>query len=878
MKFQAFVVCLLLLAFRNRSYADEPKVSVLDNKGEKISINIGVILDMRTWEGKIVHSCIKMAVSDFYRLNQGYRTRIALHVRDSGGDSLHSIAAALDLLENVEVQAIIIPKISNEELFLARLGDRVNVPLLSFSSISSPNEHPYFVQVAEDEDTQFHGIAAFLKAFRWKSFVFLYEDNADARQAQTYIHDILQENHLNLAYQTAISLQVTDNQIINELHKLMEMKASIILIHLSPSLASKVFLNAKILGMMSKGFAWIVTSKTMNLLDWEDSSVYESMQGVIGFRYYIPPSSKVRNLTLRLRREFQHNESNMEIRGLNVFGLWAYDAASVLAEAVERVGIELSQNSSAGAQPKQLSFATLKVSNMGSDILSKIVNSTFTGLLGKFQLSYGKSVLEMYEVLNVIGNGERRVGFWTSAHGLTEKMNPSINSSLGILETIIWPGFSSTAPKKRWLLQKSGKSFRIAVPENGTFPELLNWDYDQQRGATTVSGFCIDVFRAAVDRLPYKISFEYIPFDADHYSYNDLINQVYEQKYDAAVGDITILSNRSLYVDFTLPFSELGLGIIVKLNDRDPWFFLKPLNIYLWITSACFFFLTGFIIWLIEHRMNEEFQGSPAQQIGTALSFAASTLVYAHRENLKSNISRFVVGVWLFVVLILTSSYIAKLSSLLTVEQIKLASSDYIGYPANSFILRGISVSNLNFTDNRRQPYQSPNDYNEALTKGSKKGGVSAIVDELPYLKLLVAKYPNEYTIIDSSATTNGFGFAFQKGSPLVRDISIAIGELREEGKIVQMERKWFSSQTSLFSQDTESSNKAEPLGVYNFFGLFIINGVSEAMAILLFLVFLLREKMSIHFNIFAFMAGGKLMSVLRYFYPGRIIGAVDGR
>ncbi|KAL8055723.1 hypothetical protein ABFX02_04G073900 [Erythranthe guttata] len=630
MKFQAFVVCLLLLAFRNRSYADEPKVSVLDNKGEKISINIGVILDMRTWEGKIVHSCIKMAVSDFYRLNQGYRTRIALHVRDSGGDSLHSIAAALDLLENVEVQAIIIPKISNEELFLARLGDRVNVPLLSFSSISSPNEHPYFVQVAEDEDTQFHGIAAFLKAFRWKSFVFLYEDNADARQAQTYIHDILQENHLNLAYQTAISLQVTDNQIINELHKLMEMKASIILIHLSPSLASKVFLNAKILGMMSKGFAWIVTSKTMNLLDWEDSSVYESMQGVIGFRYYIPPSSKVRNLTLRLRREFQHNESNMEIRGLNVFGLWAYDAASVLAEAVERVGIELSQNSSAGAQPKQLSFATLKVSNMGSDILSKIVNSTFTGLLGKFQLSYGKSVLEMYEVLNVIGNGERRVGFWTSAHGLTEKMNPSINSSLGILETIIWPGFSSTAPKKRWLLQKSGKSFRIAVPENGTFPELLNWDYDQQRGATTVSGFCIDVFRAAVDRLPYKISFEYIPFDADHYSYNDLINQVYEQKYDAAVGDITILSNRSLYVDFTLPFSELGLGIIVKLNDRDPWFFLKPLNIYLWITSACFFFLTGFIIWLIEHRMNEEFQGSPAQQIGTALSFAASTLVYAH--------------------------------------------------------------------------------------------------------------------------------------------------------------------------------------------------------------------------------------------------------
>lgn len=105
------------------------------------------------------------------------------------------------------------------------------------------------------------------------------------------------------------------------------------------------------------------------------------------------------------------------------------------------------------------------------------------------------------------------------------------------------------------------------------------------------------------------------------------------------MGDITILSNRSAYVDFTLTYSELGAGIVVKLDDNDPWFFLKPLKADLWILSACFVFLTRFTVWLIEHRINEEFQGPPARQVGIALWFAFSTLVYAHSKlSIPSNL------------------------------------------------------------------------------------------------------------------------------------------------------------------------------------------------------------------------------------------------
>ncbi|PIN19198.1 Glutamate-gated kainate-type ion channel receptor subunit GluR5 [Handroanthus impetiginosus] len=617
----------------------------------------------------------------------------------------------------------------------------------------------------------------------------------------------------------------------------MMMKVSIILVHLSPSLASHVFINAKMLGMMSKGFGWIVTSKTMNFLDALDSSVYESMQGVIGFKSYVSKSGETQNLTSRWRREFHQTEPDVEIRELNTFGVWAYNAAWALAEAIESAGMKHSQSWAECAGLKHLDLARLRVSRSGSAILSKIRSSKSREFVGKFLLP------GIYEIVNVIGRGERRVGFWKSAYGLTKEINPTINSSSNFLDTIMWPGSSSTAPES-WLAQMNGKSFRIGIPANETFPELVGMYHDQLSNKTSFGGFCIDVFCAAVDKLPYEISFEYIP----HYgSYSDLVYQVHLQKYDAAVGDITILSNRSAYVEFTLPYTESGLGVVVKLDDKDPWFFLKPLQPDLWITSACFFFLTGFIVWLVEHPINEEFQGPLAQQIGTALWFAASTLVYAHRERLQSNVFRFVVSIWMFVVLILTSSYVAKLSSLLTVEQINLSQSDYIWSSANSLI-QASNVSNLNFKDNRLKPFQSPEDYDEPLSQGRKEGGVIVILDELPYLKIFVARYPHDYTMIQSSMSTSGFGFAFPRGSLLVHDISIAIAELREEGTLLQMENKWFSSQLSPLPEDTEPATNPDTLSSDNFFGLFLLSGIATSIAMLIFLIFLLCEKMSINY------------------------------
>ncbi|KAJ6434810.1 hypothetical protein OIU84_000115 [Salix udensis] len=59
-----------------------------------IPVNVGVVLDLDSdLDGKIALSCIEMALSDFYATHGGYKTRVALAIRDSKKDVVGAAAA-----------------------------------------------------------------------------------------------------------------------------------------------------------------------------------------------------------------------------------------------------------------------------------------------------------------------------------------------------------------------------------------------------------------------------------------------------------------------------------------------------------------------------------------------------------------------------------------------------------------------------------------------------------------------------------------------------------------------------------------------------------------------------------------------------------------
>ena len=108
------------------------------------------------------------------------------------------------------------------------------------------------------------------------------------------------------------------------------------------------------------------------------------------------------------------------------------------------------------------------------------------------------------------------------------------------------------------------------------------------------------------------------------------------QKFDAVVGDTTIIAYRTSYVDFTLPYFESGVRMLVKVEHdkrENIWIFLKPISWDLWLTTGGAVIFTALVVWVLEHSHNSEFRGSRQQQVGTTLWFSFSTLVFAHSKH-----------------------------------------------------------------------------------------------------------------------------------------------------------------------------------------------------------------------------------------------------
>ena len=136
-------------------------------------------------------------------------------------------------------------------------------------------------------------------------------------------------------------------------------------------------------------------------------------------------------------------------------------------------------------------------------------------------------------------------------------------------------------------------------------------------------------------------------------------------------------------------------------------------------------------------------------------------------EKVVNNWTRFVLIIWIFVVLIISQSYTANLASILTVKRLQPTFVDvkelrkngyFVGHQKNSFV-KDFLVKQLNFNDTMLREYSTPEEYHDALSNGIDNGGVAAIFAEIPYIKLFLAKHCSKFQMVGPTYKTDGFGF-----------------------------------------------------------------------------------------------------------------------
>jgi len=136
-------------------------------------------------------------------------------------------------------------------------------------------------------------------------------------------------------------------------------------------------------------------------------------------------------------------------------------------------------------------------------------------------------------------------------------------------------------------------------------------------------------------------------------------------------------------------------------------------------------------------------------------------------ERVVSNLSRVVVIIWCFVVLILTQSCTVSLTSLLTVQKLQPKITD-----VNELIRRGSMWAirevlffwkccyiGLGFEESKLMGYKSYEEYDNLYSRGSGNGGIAAAFGELRYAKVFLSEYCTKYTAVAPIFQTGGFGF-----------------------------------------------------------------------------------------------------------------------
>ena len=96
-----------------------------------------------------------------------------------------------------------------------------------------------------------------------------------------------------------------------------------------------------------------------------------------------------------------------------------------------------------------------------------------------------------------------------------------------------------------------------------------------------------------------------------------------------------MLADRTDFVEFTQPFAESGLVMILPVKPdykSKGWIFVLPFKGDLWLATLGILLYTMLIVWFLEHENNPAFRGTWQHQLSTAMWFTFSSLFFAQSK------------------------------------------------------------------------------------------------------------------------------------------------------------------------------------------------------------------------------------------------------
>jgi polar amino acid transport system substrate-binding protein len=295
----------------------------------------------------------------------------------------------------------------------------------------------------------------------------------------------------------------------------------------------------------------------------------------------------------------------------------------------------------------------------------------------------------------------------------------------------------------------------------------------------TWTGISVDLWKEIASDLGLEFEFRETDLSGNFYG-------LAEGWLDVAVGPLTITQHREEVCDFTHTYFTSTLAVAVPMNrpqknvrffeaffDRRLWSTVLRISIGLLAVMS----LVAVLIWLCERRANAANfggHGRPVRGFGAALWWAAVTMTTVGYGDIspKTFAGRVIAVLWMFVGLVLVSTFTATMASILTAARINQGPSIrtledlravHVGTFAESTAAQYLQEHHIDFVTNSRA----------GLFDALAKNELQAIVYDEPFLRYVVRNsYASRVQVIPLGLDPQLYAFAVREGDRLRESIN----------------------------------------------------------------------------------------------------------
>ncbi|XP_021858247.2 glutamate receptor 2.6-like isoform X2 [Spinacia oleracea] len=311
--------------------------------------------------------------------------------------------------------------------------------------------------------------------------------------------------------------------------------------------------------------------------------------------------------------------------------------------------------------------------------------------------------------------------------------------------------------------------FLVPVRELNEFVKII----DLSNGQKNFSGFSIDVFNAAAEFAIPSIRYKFFTFSKEdgtmNGTFDDMLRAVNNKEYDGAIAETTILHYRMQMVDFTMPYLDSEIGMLVRVQASKPResALLTPATIVIstliGILGIGVFLAVVFWIRIFCQYNRKKLPLRPAEPIMGSIMYTRLAIILV-----------------LMVSLLTISSYMPRQTSSLslptqrqvsdikTLDDLKRKGSK-VGYRQGAFV-KNLLVSKGGLSESQLVELDSEVEMLDKLQKGTEEGGVDALIAGTHHLKLFQENHCDDFVLVPNfrlKSTGLGFVCLFHSSSPL---------------------------------------------------------------------------------------------------------------